>query len=40
MQTAGYRLPDPAPYDGPGAGQHGSTDQFLAAMSWFPGKSR
>ena len=40
MQGAGYRLPDPAPYAGLGADQHGSPDQFLAAMSWFEGKTR
>lgn len=40
MQGANYRVPSPAPYDGPGAGQHGSPDQFIAAVSWFPGKTR
>jgi poly(3-hydroxybutyrate) depolymerase len=40
MAAAGYRLPDPAPYAGAGAGMHGSTPQFLAAMEWFPGKTR
>jgi hypothetical protein len=40
MQTAGYRLPTPAPYDGAGSSQHGSSQQFIAAVSWFPGKSR
>jgi poly(3-hydroxybutyrate) depolymerase len=40
MQSAGYQLPSPAPYAGTGAGQHGSSDQFLAAISWFPGKAR
>jgi hypothetical protein len=40
MQAAGYRLPSPAPYAGAGAGTHGDPQQFLAAVSWFPGKSR
>ena len=40
MIEAGYRCPPPAPYDGPGAGTHGSTEQFLAAVQWFPGKTR
>jgi hypothetical protein len=40
MQTAGYRLPNPAPYAGKGADQHGSPDQLIAAVSWFPGKTR
>jgi hypothetical protein len=40
MQAAGYRTPPPAPYDGPGAGTHGDPNQFVAAVSWFAGKSR
>jgi hypothetical protein len=40
MVAAGYRVPNPAPYNGPGANQHGSPEQFVAALSWFPGKSR
>jgi hypothetical protein len=40
MRTAGYRLPADAPYSGAGAGVHGSTEQFLAACRFFPGKSR
>ena len=40
MQAANYRTPPPAPYDGPGSNMHGSTDQFLAALQWFPGKTR
>jgi hypothetical protein len=40
MMAAGYRLPNPAPYAGPGADMHGSPQQFIAAMSWFPGKTR
>jgi hypothetical protein len=40
MDAAGYRTPEPSPYDGPGAGTHGATEQFLAALEWFPGKTR
>ena len=40
MRTAGYRLPADAPYSGPGAGTHGSSEQFMAACRFFPGKSR
>ncbi len=40
MKAAGYRLPAQAPYSGPGAGQHGSTQQFMAAIQFFKGKSR
>jgi hypothetical protein len=40
MQAAGYRLPADAPYSGPGANTHGSTEQFLAAVQFFDGKSR
>ena len=40
MEAAGYRLPADAPYSGTGSNQHGSTEQFLAAVSFFPGKSR
>lgn len=40
MTSADYRIEQPAPYDGPGADQHGSPDQFIAALQWFPGKSR
>jgi hypothetical protein len=40
MQASHYRVPNPAPYNGPGAGSHGDPDQFIAAVSWFPGKSR
>jgi hypothetical protein len=40
MQAADYRTPPPAPYNGPGSDMHGSTDQFIAAMQWFPGKTR
>jgi hypothetical protein len=40
MAGAGYRIEEPAPYDGPGAGTHGDLDQLAAAVSWFPGKSR
>lgn len=40
MQAADYRTPPPAPYDGPGSGVHGDPNQFIAAMQWFPGKTR
>jgi hypothetical protein len=40
MEAAGYRVDEPAPYDGPGAGTHGDLDQLVAAISWFPGKTR
>jgi poly(3-hydroxybutyrate) depolymerase len=40
MQTAGYRLPAPAPYTGQGSGTHGDLNQLVSALSFFPGKSR
>jgi len=40
MKAAGYRLPNPAPYAGAGAGTHGDPSQFLAALNFFPGKTR
>jgi hypothetical protein len=40
MQAANYRTPPPAPYDGPGSNSHGDPNQFIAAMQWFPGKTR
>ncbi|HSQ62287.1 MAG TPA: hypothetical protein VLM85_03705 [Polyangiaceae bacterium] len=40
MQGAGYRLPNPAPYAGAGAGTHGDPNQFIAAVKFFPGKTR
>jgi hypothetical protein len=40
MAAAGYRTPEPSPYDGPGASDHGASDQFVAALQWFPGKAR
>lgn len=40
MDAAGYRTPDPAPYDGAGSGTHGDPNQFIAALQWFPGKTR
>jgi hypothetical protein len=40
MEAAGYRTPEPSPYDGPGAGTHGDPNQFVAALQWFPGKTR
>jgi hypothetical protein len=35
MRAAGYRIEEPAPYDGPGSGTHGSSEQFLAALRWL-----
>lgn len=40
MKTAGYRLPADAPYSGAGSTQHGNTQQFLAAIAFFDGKTR
>jgi hypothetical protein len=40
MKAAGYRLPADAPYSGAGSTQHGSTQQFMAAIAFFGGKSR
>lgn len=40
MRAAGYQLDPVAPYAGPGATTHGSPEQFLAALRWFPGKAR
>lgn len=40
MMTAGYRLPSPAPYNGAGSTTHGDPNQFIAAITWFPGKTR
>ncbi len=40
MNDAGYRLEADSPYTGPGASQHGSTQQFMAALGFFAGKSR
>ncbi len=40
MKAADYQLPNPAPYNGPGAGTHGDPNQFLAALEFFPGKTR
>ncbi|TET35864.1 MAG: hypothetical protein E3J72_10190 [Planctomycetota bacterium] len=40
MRDAGYRLPDDAPYSGAGSGTHGDPNQFRAALSFFPGKTR
>ena len=40
MAAAGYQLPNPAPYAGTGADTHGDPQQFIAAVSWFPGKAR
>jgi hypothetical protein len=40
MQAAGYQMPNPAPYAGPGATMHGSLDGQLDAMTFMVGKSR
>ncbi len=40
MRQANYRISEPAPYNGAGAGTHGSSDQFIAALRWFVGRSR
>ncbi|TET35324.1 MAG: hypothetical protein E3J72_11400 [Planctomycetota bacterium] len=40
MRNAGYRLPDDAPYSGPGCDVHGSQEQLLEAIKFFPGKNR
>ena len=40
MRAAGYQLPSDAPYSGAGSTTHGSTDQFLAAVSFFSDKRR
>jgi hypothetical protein len=40
MSAAGYRLPADAPYSGAGSGSHGDPNQFIAALGFFPGKSR
>jgi poly(3-hydroxybutyrate) depolymerase len=40
MKDAGYIVPNPAPYSGAGSGTHGDPNQFIAAISFFPGKSR
>ncbi len=40
MRDAGYRLPDDAPYSGPGAETHGSMTMYLEALKFFDGKSR
>ncbi|HEY4120853.1 MAG TPA: hypothetical protein VGM56_23480, partial [Byssovorax sp.] len=40
MQGAGYRLPSPAPYAGAGSGTHGDPNQFIAAVTFFVGKTR
>jgi hypothetical protein len=40
MQAAGYRLPNPAPYNGPGSTTHGDLTQFIAAVSFYAGKTR
>ena len=40
MDAAGYRLPPDAPYSGAGSGTHGDPNQLIAALQFFPGKSR
>jgi len=40
MRDAGYRLPDDAPYSGPGSNEHGNITQMEAALSFFVGKTR
>ena len=40
MKAAGYRSDGPTPYDGPGSGNHGDPNQFIAAVQWLVGKSR
>jgi hypothetical protein len=40
MAAAGWRTPEPSPYDGAGSGTHGDLDQLVAAIAWFPGKRR
>ena len=40
MQTAGYRIPDPPYYNGPGAEMHGNGAQGLASLQFFGGKRR
>ncbi len=40
MRAAGYRIEEPAPYNGAGSGTHGAPEQFVAALRWFVGRSR
>lgn len=40
MRQAGYRIEEPAPYDGQGAGTHGDKYQFVAALRFFTDKTR
>lgn len=40
MKTAGYRVPTPAPYSGPGYTVHGDPQQFIAALTFLVGKTR
>lgn len=40
MKSAGYRVPTPAPYDGPGSTQHGSPQQLIAAITFLADKNR
>jgi hypothetical protein len=40
MKKAGYRVPTPTPYDGPGSTQHGNPQQFIAALTFVSDKNR
>jgi hypothetical protein len=40
MSAAGYRIEQPAPYNGQGSTTHGDPNQFIAALQWFVGRSR
>jgi hypothetical protein len=40
LRAGGYRLPAVAPYNGPGADQHGSPAQLMEAYRFFAGKVR
>lgn len=40
MKNAGYRVPTPAPYAGPGSTEHGNTQQLIAAVTFLADKNR
>jgi hypothetical protein len=40
LVAAGYHTDPTTPYAGSGSGTHGAPDQFIAAVSWFSGKTR
>jgi hypothetical protein len=40
MAAAGYRVPPPAPYDGPGANAHGDPAQLAAGLRWIGGGTK